>query len=146
MIKTFYYLRETRPAKPKRNKKKQKDGKHRCGIVSLVKRDGLIGRGISLLNEEEDSFLKNPGFFFDRRKCEVVPFEGGLKKAEKRALKAINSKKTSEAINLQPALRKVSDFGFMYKSYFNPTLSQFERSLIEKEELRTKPNMDQKNK
>jgi len=121
MHEKHYYLRSER-----------ENGLHRCGIVYLIKTDKGISRGISLCNEKEDPFLRDEGFIFDKEENTYVKFIGGLKKAKKRALKALNSGKSSEEIRLPQAALKVSGLFASYKSEFNPNLNEFEMDLISK--------------
>ena len=116
----YYYL-----------KRQARDGhKHRCGIVYLVKKGQCIGRGVSLLNEDEDSFLRDQGFVVDKKTKKIVPFEGGLRKAKRRAMKALHSRSTSEMIQKTAAELKTSPYGILFKSTFNPTLTSFEKELL----------------
>jgi len=120
MIERFYYLREIR------------DGhKHRCGIVFLVKTSEYTARGVSLCNEDEDPFLRDQGFVFDKKAGKIMPFEGGLKKARRRALRALNARVTSGEINNEKAGKKTWKHGIAFKSAFNPKLSSFEEKLFE---------------
>lgn len=122
MHEKYYYLRREGSG----------NGFHRCGIVYLIKTDKGISRGISLCNEKEDSFLRDEGFIFDKKDKRFVRFIGGLKKAKQRALKALNSGKSSERIRLPEAAMKIAGIFASHKSEFNPNLNEFEMDLITK--------------
>lgn len=119
MIEKFYYFR-----------KSKSNGMHRCGIAFLVKDNESVARGVSLCNDEEDPFIRDQGFIFDNKTKRFERFEGGLKKAKVRALKALNSKKNSEPIKLGKARAKVSGLGIEFKSEFNPELTTFEEKIL----------------
>ena len=113
-MEKFYYLR--RP---------DSGGLHRCGIVYLVEESGVVARGISLCNHDEDSFCKDRGLIFNKSEKKYIPFIGGLEKARRRAIHALRSGKRCKPIQRQEAMEKVSGFGFMYKSEFDPLLTPF---------------------
>lgn len=132
----YYYLRRV-------VKSEDKEGvinvsEHRCGIVYLISSKCVLGkrviaRGISLCNDEADPFLRDAGFLKEKDPCGRmvnVPFEGGLKKAKKRAFKAFNSKETTEPIQTTKAAAKV-DRAIKFKSAFMPKLSSFEAKILD---------------
>lgn len=120
MVEKFYYLR-----RPDGN------GLHRCGIVYLIKEQSVVVRGVSLCNHDADSFLRNRGLVFDRKKKEFVPFVGGLKKARDRAVNALFSGANSRPIKRPEAREKVNGFGFEFKSEYCPMLTEFERKILD---------------
>ena len=119
MIERHYYLR-----------KATDNGNHRCGVVYIIL-DGSGGaRGVALCNDKKDPFMRDPGFIFDKSIETFIPFEGGLKKARKRAFKALHSKKSSGKIRLTEAKDKVQGLQIVFKSEWAPLLNELELKIL----------------
>ena len=122
----------------------------RVGIVYLLHDNVQAARGVSFLNDIDDQFTRDGRFIKDKRKSMelgqsvYVWFEGGLRIARDRAVKAFMSKSSSGFIKSVLPIDKTMTaiFGsknngyrcinlpFDAKSEYNPRLLDFEMDIL----------------
>ena len=131
MRERYFYLRREKTVKDEKTGKIVSNGLHRCGVIYLVlSEDGEIARGVSLCKGSEDHFTRDSGFLREADGT-YKPFVGGVRLAKKRAMRAFNSKSSSEPITAVSAFDKVSNFGIKHKSEYMPDLTSFEWKVLE---------------
>ena len=117
MKKWFYYFRDSE-SKP-------------MVTVCIIERLGVIARGISICSTDDNVVKKD----YENEDGELVI--GGRTRAEVRAMKALTTKLDSMPILKQEAHEVMENCGFdletKNKSEINPTLSDFELSLVYKD-------------